>query len=545
MCRLQRFLVIGCDGGSYYATDHAIQNENVDFIKRLIDTGKGVDVVAKIKEISVSRRNMKQDPILLALAICARSHNRNTKSAAYDLLLDVCRTPTHLFTFVKFSEQESKEGTGWGNAHKRGVSKWYTMKDPERLARLVTKCKKRASWSHKDVIRLAHTKTTDVALGFILRYIAKGLHKAREMYILNASNVTPETAAKLDKLAVFIENFEQAGSCKNPQQLCSMIRQYKLTWEQCNSELLKNKDVWLALLPHMPIEATIRNLGRMTSYGMLAENSEDEQLVLDKIRSMNTVTDRTVSEDEDEGYGMNVGVQHAQGESLGNRRQVLHPFKILLALITYKTGHGDKGSRSWTPNQRIMEALDRAFYQAFERVEPTGKKYYLAVDVSGSMSQPVLGSSNISCSTAAATMMMVTAKTEQHCIIKGYSQEMVDIGVEPSDTIDTVQRRVDTIPVGNTDCAKPMIDAMENKIKDVDVFVVYTDNETWYGKCHPFYALQEYRQYSERPNAKLIVCGMCSTEFTIADPSDQHMLDVIGFDSSAPAIISDFALDRI
>lgn len=55
-------------------------------------------------------------------------------------------------------------------------------------------------------------------------------------------------------------------------------------------------------------------------------------------------------------------------------------------------GKGDKGSLTWKPNPRILEALNQAFYQAFEAVEPTGKKYYLAVDVSGSMSQPVLGS---------------------------------------------------------------------------------------------------------------------------------------------------------
>jgi hypothetical protein len=66
-------------------------------------------------------------------------------------------------------------GTGWGRAHKRAVSKWYTSfeKDPEKLARLVTKFKNRESWSHKDVVRLAHTSTSDKAVGFILRYISK------------------------------------------------------------------------------------------------------------------------------------------------------------------------------------------------------------------------------------------------------------------------------------------------------------------------------------------------------------------------------------
>jgi 60 kDa SS-A/Ro ribonucleoprotein len=41
-------------------------------------------------------------------------------------------------------------------------------------------------------------------------------------------------------------------------------------------------------------------------------------------------------------------------------------------------------------------------------------------------------------------------------------------------------------------------------------------------------------------NSKLIVVGMTSTDFTIADPTDIGMLDVVGFDTGAPSIISTF-----
>ena len=34
---------------------------------------------------------------------------------------------------------------------------------------------------------------------------------------------------------------------------------------------------------------------------------------------------------------------------------------------------------------------------------------------------------------------------------------------------------------------------------------------------------------------------MTSNGFTIADPNDAGMLDVVGFDTAAPSIISDFA----
>lgn len=40
--------------------------------------------------------------------------------------------------------------------------------------------------------------------------------------------------------------------------------------------------------------------------------------------------------------------------------------------------------------------------------------------------------------------------------------------------------------------------------------------------------------------AKLVVVGMTSNGFSVADPDDAGMLDVVGFDTAAPALIADF-----
>ena len=93
--------------------------------------------------------------------------------------------------------------------------------------------------------------------------------------------------------------------------------------------------------------------------------------------------------------------------------------------------------------------------------------------------------------------------------------------------------------MGGTDCALPMVHALE-KNWEVDTFVVYTDNETWAGTIHPVQALRKYREKTGIP-AKLIVVGLTATGFTIADPNDAGMLDVVGFDASAPAVMADFA----
>jgi 60 kDa SS-A/Ro ribonucleoprotein len=72
-----------------------------------------------------------------------------------------------------------------------------------------------------------------------------------------------------------------------------------------------------------------------------------------------------------------------------------------------------------------------------------------------------------------------------------------------------------------------------------DAFVVYTDSETWAGSVHPVQALRAYREKTGIP-AKLVVVGLVSNGFSIADPADPGMLDVVGFDAAAPAVIAEF-----
>jgi len=74
--------------------------------------------------------------------------------------------------------------------------------------------------------------------------------------------------------------------------------------------------------------------------------------------------------------------------------------------------------------------------------------------------------------------------------------------------------------------------------------VIYTDNETWAGAVHPSVALRQYREATGIA-ARLVVVGLTATGFTIADPADGGMLDVVGFDAAAPALIGDFVAGRL
>jgi len=57
---------------------------------------------------------------------------------------------------------------------------------------------------------------------------------------------------------------------------------------------------------------------------------------------------------------------------------------------------------------------------------------------------------------------------------------------------------------------------------------------------HPCKALEEYRA-KINPEAKLVVVAMTATNFSIADPNDAGMLDVVGFDTNTPQAIAEFS----
>jgi 60 kDa SS-A/Ro ribonucleoprotein len=143
-------------------------------------------------------------------------------------------------------------------------------------------------------------------------------------------------------------------------------------------------------------------------------------------------------------------------------------------------------------------------------------------------------------------MSMVTVATEPTCEVVGFSSGLgglQHVGVSARRRLDDNVNEFRRVPMGGTDCALPMVWAREQG-RLFDTFIVYTDNETWAGTVHPVEALRQYRR-ATGIDAKLIVVGMTATSFTIADPMDAGMLDVVGFDASAPRVMADFSAGRL
>ncbi|XP_042319447.1 60 kDa SS-A/Ro ribonucleoprotein [Sceloporus undulatus] len=509
MNRLCRFLCFGSEGGTYYIKEQKLGIENAEALLRLIEDGKGCEVVQEIKTFSQEGRAVKQEPILLALAICSQCSDAKTKQAAYKAVPEVCRIPTHLFTFIQF-KKDLKEGMKcgmWGRALRKAVADWYNEKNDMAIALAVTKYKKRNGWCHKDLLRLSHLKPASEGLAIVTKYVMKGWKEVQEAYKDN------QLSAETEKLLKYLEAVERVKHTKDELEVIHLIEEFSLAREHLLTSHLKSKEVWKALLQEMPLTATLRNLGKMTANSVLEPGSPEVTIVCERLRN----------------------------EKLLKKARV-HPFHVLVALETYKGERGYRGKLHWQPDKDILEALDESFYKTFKAVEPTEKRFLLAVDVSASMSQKVLGSV-LNASTVAAAMCMVVARTEKDSHIVAFSHEMVPCPVTEDMTLSQVLKKMSEIPMGATDCSLPMLWAQKAGVA-VDVFIVFTDNETFAGDIHPATALKQYREKMGIPS-KLIVCGMTSNGFTIADPDDRGMLDICGFDTGAPDVIRNFTLDLI
>ncbi|HEY9723862.1 MAG TPA: TROVE domain-containing protein [Oscillatoriaceae cyanobacterium] len=494
--RLDRFLILGTDGGTYYVSERQLTRENAQAVLEALQAD-GLRVVRRVVEISEAGRAPKNDPALFALAMATALGTPEVKRSALEALPRVARIGTHLFHFLAYVEGFR----GWGRGLRRAVGSWYNGKQPDELAYQLVKYQSRDGWSHRDALRLAHPVPLTPEHGVLYKWATR-------------KNVAEAPSIESPGIPL-LEAVQAVRAAREVADVTKLVTSYRLPREALPTEWLTEAKVWEALLADMPMEAMVRNLATMTRVGLLGPRSSASRLVVERLRDAQRI-----------------------------RKARLHPFKLFAALITYQQGRGMRGSGQWEPVTEVVDALNDAFYLAFGNVEPSGKRLVIALDVSGSMGGgQVAGVPGLSPRVAAAAMALVTAATEKETTLVAFSDKMVPLTISPRQRLDDVVKATSDLPFGRTDCALPMLWALEKKV-DADAFMVLTDSETWFGQIHPTQALQRYRERRGIP-AKLMVVGMVANTYTIADPRDAGMLDVVGFDTATPQLLADFAAGRL
>jgi 60 kDa SS-A/Ro ribonucleoprotein len=404
-------------------------------------------------------------------------------------------------------------------------------KDVDKAAYQTVKYQNREGYSHRDLFRLSHPMSgikpfLDEEKGKMVFASEqdRAFHGLGEWILRGNSDEAP----------AIVKGFVAAH--KAGADVPALIRQYGLSWEMVPTESLNKTETWDALLDgNVPLGALLRQLPRLTRIGVIKPLSKQSVALAARL------TDP-------------VEIERAR----------IHPIAILTALKTYASGRSVRGDGTWTPVKEITNALDAAFYLAFKNVEPTGNRVLIGLDVSGSMDGGWSSREGgvLTPREATAAVALVTEATEPYTHVIGFTANggyyrsrdgapfqagkgEYGSGISNLDGIVSHKRRLDDVisdlqklPMGLTDCSLPMLYALEEGL-EIDTFVIMTDNETFAGKIHVHEALNKYRKETGIP-AKLVVFSTEASRSSIVDPNDAGSLDIAGFDSAAPQLLSTF-----
>lgn len=490
--RLMRFLILGTEQGSYYASERELTIENLGEIRGMIQNDPYA-VIDTVEAVLQNARAPKTGPGFLVLAMCREYDDPAVRTRVQKAATRCMRIPTHLFEYLHYNKLLS----GWGRSVRRTIQQFYENTPVDRLAYLVTKYQSRHGFTHADALRVGHVRPPEP--GTARRELTDWIgDPATEVHAPELEIVRAMEVAKTDPLKAI-----KMGA----------------TWEHLPSEALTDAAVWneLVLSGNLPLTAAVRNLGVMTNRGSISPMSQVENIIAKRLADPQQVTSSR-----------------------------LHPLQVLAASMTYASGHGAKGRLTWTPSRMITGALDKTFGLSFGNIQPLNQRVYVGVDVSGSMGAAIGGVPGLTARAASAALALCLIRHEPQYALFGFQgssgpgrTKMVELKFDASSSLQEAIRVTDNLPFGATDCALPMVHALEMKIP-VDLFVVLTDCETFAGRIHPDRALADYRKRMNS-NARLVVVGMTSNGFTIANPNDPGMLDVVGFDTAMYDTIRSFA----
>ncbi|WP_214318526.1 TROVE domain-containing protein [Nonomuraea sediminis] len=509
--RLEDFLILGTTGGTYYVSEGMLTAENAGVVFQAINED-GPRVVRLLTDISTARppRAPKQRPALFALAACYAKGDADTRQAAKPALAKVARTTDHLAQFFGYYKNLGGKRTARGAAPTIGrslrtaLSSWFLYGDADAVAFKACKAAQRKTpqgeaFSLRDALRIAHpvadTEERKTLFGWI------------------AGNVADEQAREA---LPAVDRFLTAKAVTSADEAVRVVAEARVPWEFLPDAMLKEPDVWDALIDTVGMTALIRNLARMTRIGTLEPMSEATR------RAVARLTDR---------------------DALLKAR--IHPLDAWLAMRVYACGRSQPNPRAdvqtWQPVPAILDALEEAYELSFGTVEPSGKRLLVAVDSSGSMNWGggvVVGGSPIGSPYEVANAMAVMLAR----IEKG-NVHVIDVDTEVHASKVTPRTNLREIASwepsgGGTDLSLPFTWATRKKFA-ADALVIFTDNETWAGRSHPTQALDAYRR-AVNPDARVIVAAMTAVGHSIADPKDKGVLNVVGLDASLPLIINGF-----
>lgn len=486
---LRRWLLTGSFSNFFYESSRKSTNQNLDTLLNCIKENP-VKVAEEILYASNHGTMASQHTCILALVHLSNG-NHIAKREFRSIFNDVIRTASHLYEFVAYTKQVR----GMGKTIHKAVNGWLKAKDVSGLEYQFLKYQQREGFSNRDILRLFKPVPRTEAEDSLYSWVA-GKNKP--------------LVEDLARIKVYEDL--KAGNLSE-KEVVQAIATFGLTHEMIPANVERTVKVWTALFYKMPMTATIRNLATLTRNGVF-KNMKNLDVLEEKL-----------------------------GKEMLQKSRI-HPLEIANAQKIYSSGGsiGRSTNAEFEPIPRVIDILEDAVHNSFITQEPTGKHFFHALDISGSMGWADMPGLFLNPFEIETIMALTTVKTEKNYYVGGFSDTFIQLPeFRARSTIQSAMREASKHGFGGTNAASAYDHAIQQNIY-TDVFVFWTDSENWGGRYmggQPSLRLKEYRK-KVNPNAKAIYITLVpyGDNVTLADPKDPMSYDIGGFSSQTPKLIS-------
>lgn len=485
---LRRWLLTGSLNDAYYQGRRELTDLNLELLDKLVE----VDPEKVAEEILYATdHGINNHTPILALVYLSKGEFK-AKKAFRDIFSNVIRTASHLYEFMNYT----KHLRGMGKTIHKAVKSWIYNKNARDLEYQFLKYQNRYGWTGRDVLRTIKPKPLGPGQDNIFRWVVGKMDSPDDFTVRHLKRINAYEFLKSESV--------------EDKDVIRMIRDYSLTHEMIPANVKRTRAVWETLFEKMPIGATLRNLGNLTNKD-----------VFGRVENVDILESRFTKE------GIKVGR--------------IHPLNLVSASLIYSAGgEAGRSKLDWVPVSRVQDILEVAIKHAFESLEPTGKFFFHAVDISPSM----LGADNeqlwMTAADIAGVLALATAKAEKNYFIGGFAKTFVPLpftkDMRYRDALGQNYMRGLGINWGGTNAGSAYQYAIDNNVF-VDTFCFWTDGENWVGH-HPAVKLKEYRN-KINPDAKAIYMTLVphGDQISLVDPKDPDSYDVAGFSSETVKLI--------
>ncbi|CAG9769574.1 unnamed protein product [Ceutorhynchus assimilis] len=431
------------------------------------------------------------------------------KSKITAKVLELCQSDEEFFMFIKYYT-ERKPKSKMPSSIEKLVRKYYTKKSPLELAQSVASCNKMHTWTHKDLIKLAHFKSDTPLKNVVVNYI------------LNKKLSDKATDEELEVLDIILKS-DKLKRTNEVVEAVPILTTHKFTMNQVSSRLHENAEVWSAAIQNMSIQQILPCIEKLHKLHLIKPETTIRNHLSDLLTSPEKVKASKI-------HPIEVFTYMKRLEKGGK--------PINIKLLNYLQNEKKLGSaelekvqtRTRVKKAEILKILNKCFELACSNVSPTNKRFLVTIDVASNAKEELcIGNKVLSLLEAACAYAIVLLRVEKDVMIATHKDDKIELlSIEKNISFATLLKKVEAKTTTYSSLYGPVEWAASEK-KHVDVFVNFIHNNM---KIR-FEPIVRYRSKVNLPNAKFVTFAPVKKYLPLWVDLPTNVLDILGFDATS------------